>query len=91
MNHLKTILFVLFAIAAIYVIRYRNQEVRVLINNMFNGKMVIDESKYIMTKEKLREIIEYKNYNSEKLKIIKSESGQIKISLSDQKFNNIKM
>jgi len=61
MNHLKTILFVLFAIAAIYVIRYRNQEVPVLINNMFNGKMVIDESKYIMTKEKLREIIEYKN------------------------------
>lgn len=44
-----------------------------------------------MTKEKLREIIDYKNSNAEKLKIIKSESGQIRISLSDQKFRNIKM
>jgi 16S rRNA U516 pseudouridylate synthase RsuA-like enzyme len=44
-----------------------------------------------MTKEKLREIIDYKNSNSEKLKIIKSESGQIRLSLSEDKFQNIKV
>lgn len=43
-----------------------------------------------MTKEKLREIIDYKNSNLEKLKILKSESNSIKKSLSDDKFLNIK-
>jgi len=44
-----------------------------------------------MTKEKLREITDYKNVNVEKIRILKSESNSIKNSLTDEKFQNIKL
>jgi len=44
-----------------------------------------------MTKEKLREITDYKNTNVEKIRILKSESNNIKNSLTDEKFQNIKL
>lgn len=44
-----------------------------------------------MTKEKLREITDYKNTNVEKIRILKSEANNIKNSLTDEKFQNIKL
>jgi len=89
---LKLIIFLVIAISLGCIVREYNEEFTVAFTNLLNkGIVEIDQSKYILTKEKLREIIDYKNANVEKLKIIKAESNQIKLSISDQKFKNIKL